>query len=485
MFDFPPFPHDLPSPTKNLSRHEGNTKQTGQRRPTMSDESSTTATTTSPPAPPRREESYEEECVICLEPLSETSSWGRCTPCQHSFHKKCWWQWEYSHNQRVTNARRRGDAPPVGHPLADKGPKCCLCNVVNERFVDVHGKPIHNPQPFVASDEDNNNNEGGGSSSSFGIGSMSFNPDNFTLENIQRVMMENLPDELTNGNPDFVRQLSQQMMNQGGSNGGDGGSAAGTFQFPPVGQGGSGAMGGVGEMFQRIFGGGSNNNDDDASPIAPSNTNNDAEVVVGPPYNEIREGTPIVTQNLVNSAELNGRHGQVVRFDTSNGRYLVRLRPSSSSSPATTTVAIKPENLLQMIQVKIQGLQSQSHLNGCDGTIRSYSSERDRYVVRVAYRDPEVFQSLPPHMQLEVSLHPPETRDISVSSSNICIPVGTYVRLEGLEQRAQWNGRYGRIIKWVDNGGDGEGRSGGVGGRYEVRLSRQYAVLVKPQNVRL
>jgi hypothetical protein len=348
-----------------------------------------------------------------------------------------------------------------------------LCNVVNEKFVDVHGKPIHNPQPFVASDEDNNNNEGG---SSFGIGSMSFNPGNFTLENIQRVMMENLPEELTMSNPDFVRQLSQQMMNQGGSNGSDGGSAAGTFQFPGA------ANNNFGEMFQRIFGG-SNNNDDDASPIAPSN--NDAEVVIGPPYNEIREGTPIVTQNLVNSAELNGRHGQILRFDSSNGRYLVRLRPSSSSPSPATTVAIKPENLLQIIQVKVHGLQSQPHLNGCDGTILSYSSERDRYVVRVAYRDPEVFQSLPPHMQLEVSLHPPETRDISVSSSNICIPVGTYVRLEGLEQRSQWNGRYGRVIKWVDNGGDGEGRSGGVGGRYEVRLSRQYAVLVKPQNVRL
>jgi hypothetical protein len=171
--------------------------------------------------------------------------------------------------------------------MADKGPKCCLCNVVNEKFVDVHGKPIHNPQPFVASDEDNNNNEGG--PSSFGIGSMSFNPDNFTLENIQRVMMENLPEELTMSNPDFVRQLSQQMMNQGGSNGSDGGSAAGTFQFPGT------ANNNFGEMLQRIFGG-SNNNDDDASPIAPSN--NDAEVVIGPPYNEIREGTPLLLRIL-------------------------------------------------------------------------------------------------------------------------------------------------------------------------------------------
>lgn len=31
--------------------------------------------------------SYEEECVICLEELG-SEPWGRCTPCQHAFHKK-------------------------------------------------------------------------------------------------------------------------------------------------------------------------------------------------------------------------------------------------------------------------------------------------------------------------------------------------------------------------------------------------------------
>ena len=132
----------------------------------------------------------------------------------------------------------------------------------------------------------------------------------------------------------------------------------------------------------------------------------------------------------------------------------------------------------------MHGLRSEPQLNGLEGTIRSYSSERDRYVVRLAYVDPEVFRSLPPDMQLEVSLHPPETRDISVSCNNIRIPVGTHVRLEGLEQRVQWNGKYGRIVKWV-GGDENSGEGGGGNGRYEVRLSRQYAVLVKPQNVRL
>jgi hypothetical protein len=440
---------------------------------------STSSDTNAPPS----DDGYEEECVICLEALNDASAWGRCTPCKHAFHRACWWQWENAHNERVDRARRRGEIPPN----EQRPPKCCLCNAVNEKFVDVEGQPVHNPEPFVASEENSDQ-----SGSSFSIGSMSFNPENFTMENIQQWMRDTLPSELSN-DPNFVRHFSESVLNGGQGQGGAIPFPQGGGPFQPPG---GFNLGGV---FQRIFGGdggrgqssagASSSSAGAAAPNNNSQANNDNGV--GPPFNEIRQGTPIVTQNLVNAPELNGRHGQIVRFDSSNGRYLVRLQPStrnqsgSSSSTSATTVAMRPENLLQMARVKVHGLRSEPQLNELDGTIRSYSSERDRYVVRVAYVDPEVFRSLPPDMQLEVSLHPPETRDISVSCNNIRIPVGTHVRLEGLEQRVQWNGKYGRIVKWV--GGDessGEGGNGG-GGRYEVRLSRQYAVLVKPQNVRL
>jgi len=355
--------------------------------------------------------------------------------------------------------------------------------------VDVEGQPVHNPEPFVASEETND----GRSGSSFSMGSMSFNPENFTLENIQQALRDTglgLPTELLN-DPNFVRQFSESVLNGGGTGGG-------SVQFPQGGdpfqaggafQRGMEALNPSG-MLQRIFGGGGGDGSASSAGAAAAPNNNAQSSNnngVGPPFNEIRQGTPVVTQNLVNSPELNGRHGQIVSFNSSNGRYLVRLQPStrnqasssSGGSASATTVAMKPEKLLQMVRVKVHSLQSQPQLNGLDGQIRSYSSERDRYVVRVAYIDQEVFRSLPPEMQLEVSLHPPETRDISVSCNNIRIAVGTHVRLEGLEQRVQWNGKYGRIVKWIDGG------EGGDGGRYEVRLSRQYAVLVKPQNVRL
>ena len=410
----------------------------------------------------------------------------------------------------MDRARRRGEIPP-NEP---RPPKCCLCNSINETFVNVEGQPVHNPEPFVASGENyNDQGDGGDYGSSFSIGSMSFNPENFTLENIQQALRDNrslgLPPELTN-DPNFLRQFSESVFNGGPSGGGVGGAipfpqgeAQGAGPFQPGGafQRGMEAINPSG-VFQRIFGGGGGGTSSSSSTgaSAAAAPNNDAQSnnnngAAPPPFNEIRQGTPVVTQNLVNSPELNGRHGKIVRLDSSNGRYLVRLQPStrnqSSSSTsaaaaaAATTVAMKPENLLQMVRVKVHGLQSQPQLNGLDGTIRSYSSERDRYVVRVAYVDQEVFRSLPPEMQMEVSLHPPETRDISVSCNNIRIPVGTHVRIEGLEQRIQWNGKYGKIVKWVSDPSDENGGEGGGGGRYEVRLSRQYAVLVKPQNVRL
>jgi len=124
--------------------------------------------------------------------------------------------------------------------------------------------------------------------------------------------------------------------------------------------------------------------------------------------------------------------------------------------------AIKPVNLLQTgVKVKIHGLQTQPQLNGKVGTIRGFSRQRQRYIV-----------------QLSVLLCP--TREISLQPINIRIGNGMCVRLEGLQRTPQWNGKYGTIVGWVE---DDSGTSGS--GRYEVRLSRQYAVRVKMENVRL
>lgn len=183
----------------------------------------------------------------------------------------------------------------------------------------------------------------------------------------------------------------------------------------------------------------------------------------------MRPGTQIVTQHLVNSPHLNGRQGIIHQYQPQSGRYLVQLDSNIITYIAeggSLPVAIKPENLLQTPKVKLRNLRSQPELNGKEGTITAFSQQRNRYIVKV---DSPFFSSAP-------------AREISIQPANIRIPNGTCVRLEGLQRTPQWNGKYGTIVGWVE--GDVSSASG-TPGRYEVCLSRQYAVRVKMENVRL
>lgn len=180
----------------------------------------------------------------------------------------------------------------------------------------------------------------------------------------------------------------------------------------------------------------------------------------------MRPRTVVTTQHLDRRPELNGQRGTVLSYQPGSARYLVQFQSNVSNfvtrDSSAAPVAIKPVNLLQTgVKVKIHGLQMQPQLNGKVGTVSAYSKERNRYIV-----------------QLTALLSP--TREISLQPINIRIGNGMCVRLEGLQRTPQWNGKYGTIVGWVE---DESGMSGS--GRYEVRLSRQYAVRVKMEHVRL
>lgn len=175
----------------------------------------------------------------------------------------------------------------------------------------------------------------------------------------------------------------------------------------------------------------------------------------GTGYNTLNSGTAVMTHSL-NSAQMNGKRGVIAQRQPS-GRYLVRLEqnPSLFRTAASSPVAIKPENLLQTAIVKIIGLRSEPRLNGKEGEVIGYSAARNRYIVQVS----SLFSA---------------PRDLSLKPDNIRIQNGTCVRLHGLSTAVQWNGKYGRITRWDSNVG-----------RYDVQLSRQYSVRVKPKNVML
>jgi hypothetical protein len=69
-----------------------------------------------------------------------------------------------------------------------------------------------------------------------------------------------------------------------------------------------------------------------------SGSNNNDDTHEGA-FNEIRPGTTVLVQNLVNSPELNGKRGKVHQYQQHAGRYLVTLDSNN------VTVSLKGENI--------------------------------------------------------------------------------------------------------------------------------------------
>ena len=380
---------------------------------------------------------FDEECVICLEELKNDDSWGRCSPCNHAFHKRCWWDWENAHNERVDRARRRGDDVSSSNNNG-AGPKCCLCNTVVGQFVDGKGEPAHNPKPYVAEDDGEENksffdfffrrgrHRRGGRNENNGEGENNEEDDSQMNENDMNGVME------------YLQRMAQQggsvmgmdpavLLDQMRFGGGFGGAPfPGMAGFPGNNNNNSnnnnsnnnnGNGINLGRMFQEWGAGG-------GMPFgvpsrSGSNVNNAQDTTS---FNQIRSGTPVAIQDLVNSSHshLNGQRGKVQQFDAQAGRYVVKVDSTN------VTVSLKPENIVQTLKVKILGLISQPQFNGQEGTIVSYNKERNRYTVRVTL--------------------PSEIKEISIKNANIRIPDLAKVRLEGLESQPQWNGRYGEFI---------------------------------------
>ncbi len=383
--------------------------------------------TNSPSYPMDEEEPVE--CIICFEDLPPSES-GHCKPCNHAFHKTCWWQWENSYHERLQRQRQNGmDDGDEG------GPKCCLCNTTCQQFVDHAGEPAVNPDPFVPEEtKDGSNGFFGGL---FGGGSQNDNggPGSVAFRFIERIAMSegamgesarHILQQINSGMTDMMMgdhdiEVLRQLEQAGGGMG-----------FPFF----------AGSRVTRSHPSNTSENTGSFNGTSSSTT---------PSLNEICPGCPIAVQYLVNSPRLNGRRGKVQQRQQS-GRYLVKL-DAVDGEDERNTLSLKPENILQLTTVKIFGLVSQPQFNGREGIIVSYSRERKRYVVRVAYV-------------------PTETREISLQSTNIRIPDGHRVRLEGLERAPQMNGNYGSVANFSE-------------GRYEVRLSSQHSVRVKPENVML
>lgn len=179
-----------------------------------------------------------------------------------------------------------------------------------------------------------------------------------------------------------------------------------------------------------------------------------------PPQRETDSGPHVIPVGArvalygMQSAQHNGKEGDVAGYSEAKGRYCVTLNAGEESE---TDLALKPQNLIHLLSnVEITGLPGP--LNGATGEIISIKSQEDdqgnsqlRYVIRIGR---------------QVAALPPQ---------NVLLPAGTMgIKLSGLS-KAELNDQRGKIVE-VDRGAK----------RYTVQLapaSEGRQVKVKYENV--
>jgi hypothetical protein len=151
--------------------------------------------------------------------------------------------------------------------------------------------------------------------------------------------------------------------------------------------------------------------------------------------------TSVKIHGLTGAWEHNGKIGSVVGWDASRGRYEVIVQEKCLS--------LKPQNLTQMCEAMLTGLESRPDLNGQLGEIVAYDDRTGRYVVKLRRAG----------------------LSMKFRSSNCVLEQGTCVILQGLST-AQFNGQMAQIVD-IDRAAE----------RYVVQCEDGKQIKVKYDNV--
>lgn len=163
-------------------------------------------------------------------------------------------------------------------------------------------------------------------------------------------------------------------------------------------------------------------------------------------YDAIPNGTVVSLRELVSKPERNGDRGEIQDFDPATGRYTVVLEDSDEA------LRVKPNNLLQHVHVKLNGIESQPELNGARGTVIAWNSHKERYNIYVMDK----------------------SRVVSLKPTNVILDNGTVGMIVGLVSKPHLNGKYGTIKSWVRDAN-----------RYEVQISADQILRLKVENIRV
>ncbi len=160
-------------------------------------------------------------------------------------------------------------------------------------------------------------------------------------------------------------------------------------------------------------------------------------------YEMIPLGTAVSLRGLISAGNRNGDRGVITQYYPTTQRYLVELGETGE------TLSVKPENILQHIQVKIHSIKSQPDLNGCTGLVW-YTENIDRYSLYIASL--EKFASIKPE--------------------NVMLEKGTVARVTGLDSRQELNGKWGTIKNWIEESN-----------KYDIQISENQLIRVNAEHV--
>ena len=156
-------------------------------------------------------------------------------------------------------------------------------------------------------------------------------------------------------------------------------------------------------------------------------------------------GNYVKLRGLVGAAEHNGKVGVIKSYDSAVGRYTIELSDR-------TLLALKRQNLLQMLAVTLAGLEGpESAHNGAKGTIFDYDETSGMY---------------------GVELDQPAGEAVPVPVNGAVLPDGAVGIVRGLQAAPQYNGMLAKVLAHDADAG-----------RYNAALDDGKQLRLKRQNL--
>ena len=159
------------------------------------------------------------------------------------------------------------------------------------------------------------------------------------------------------------------------------------------------------------------------------------------PYDKISVNNEILIQGLVNNQKLNNTTAKIISFNKIKNRYNVKTEYGK-------IVALKPDNVKEIINFKVMGLKNQSNLNGKIGQIIGFDITSNRYRVIV------------------------NNSMISLKSKNIIIERDHCVKLQGIISQPHLNDKIVKVKSFDP-----------ALNKYTVQISESKLIKVKMENI--